>query len=231
MSLGINVDPVGVIEQMKVSGVHRCMVFPFPSMALRDSKIIGWVVDQCRKYRVFYPFYYVLNDLKPVPSSPRFVGVKWHWVRGISDFKSNYDVLKDEGLHELVDSFVKQKLPVIFEEELDFTKKFVKMFPDVTLIIPHLGMLGGAPLDFLEEFKGCENVFFDTSLAPASILEGFIREIGVNRVIYGSDIPFGSIETEKNKMLRLNLRDEDMELILGRNILSLVGENLKHFTW
>jgi len=51
----------------------------------------------------------------------------------------------------------------------------------------------------------------------------FVRTVGPERVIFGSDIPFGSMENELSKVLTLSLSDDDKERILFRNILDLTG--------
>jgi len=58
--------------------------------------------------------------------------------------------------------------PVIFEEELLFTERFVEMADGLNLIIPHLGMLGGNPIDFLACFKDKE---------PSVSIRPLLREI------------------------------------------------------
>jgi len=52
-------------------------------------------------------------------------------------------------------------LPLIVEEALEFTVAFAKRSGKLNVIIPHLGMLGGNPLDFLAAFKKHEHVLFE----------------------------------------------------------------------
>jgi hypothetical protein len=55
-------------------------------------------------------------------------------------------------------------------------------------------MLGGNPIDFLQAFRGRENVYFDTALTSPDTVMRFIDKIGHERVLFGSDIPFGTME-------------------------------------
>lgn len=84
-------------------------------------------------------------------------------------------------------------------------------------------MLGGNPLDFLKRFKNKKNIYFDTALGQKSTIHEFVKILGPERVIFGSDIPFGSMENELSKVLDLPLNDADMERILCANILELTG--------
>ncbi|MCX8204739.1 MAG: amidohydrolase [Candidatus Nezhaarchaeota archaeon] len=223
--LGVEVTLREVKEAMKEAGVDLAVVFPFPSTAVSQPSIIDWVAEVALADGSLVPFYYVLDDLKP-PSSQKFRGAKWHWVRGISDYKSNYEVLRDPRLDEFASAMGRLKIPVIFEEELEFTEEFVDRYPDVLLVIPHVGMLGGAPRDFLKSFKERASVYFDTSLAPASVVVEAVEAVGAERVIFGSDVPFGYMSSELRKIKQLRLSDIDRGAILGGNAAKLLKLSL-----
>jgi len=218
LALNTDVSPEYVAENMERAGVDRCLVFPFPSY----GEVYGceWILEICERYP-FFPVFYVTEKFE-LPDE-RFVAVKWHWVGGVSDSYSNYDTLDNEKLPAFAEKVVELDMPVIFEEELRFTSLFVKKFSDVKLIIPHLGLLGGNPLDFLEEFRDSDNVYFDTSLASPSTIRRFVEEVGSERILYGSDVPFGDIWGELNKVIRLELDRRDEERILSRNVRALCG--------
>jgi predicted TIM-barrel fold metal-dependent hydrolase len=97
------------------------------------------------------------------------------------------------------------------------------MTKSLKVIIPHLGLLGGNPLDFLEAFKKQENCYFDTALAGQETILRFVKEIGPERILFASDIPFGTMQNELNKVLSLPIGDEDKELILSKNVKRLIG--------
>lgn len=222
LSLGVNVSSEDVVQQMGSASISKAVVFPFPSKALSDPAVNQWVLSQCLKHKLFYPFYYVLDDLAPPPRGSPFLGVKWHWVRGISDLKSNYAVLSDPRLEGFAQAMESAGIPAIFEEELNFTRRFADLFPRVVLIVPHMGMLGGNPLDFLKAFKEAENVYFDTSLAPPSTIRSFVDKVGPRRVLFGSDTPFGTMKGEVGKIFKLSLTHDELEAVLGGNILRLI---------
>ena len=108
-------------------------------------------------------------------------------------------------MHEFIEASESIDLPIIFEEDLAFTEIFVKRTKSLKLIIPHMGMLGGSPLDFLEAFEKYPNVYFDTSLASSGVVKRFIDTIGSERILFGSDIPFGTMKTELEKILSLRV--------------------------
>ncbi|HOD78342.1 MAG TPA: amidohydrolase family protein, partial [Syntrophorhabdus sp.] len=134
---------------------------------------------------------------------------------------SNYEVLDDPVLPGLIEKLRKINKPIVFEEDFEFTVKFVNMAEGVTLIIPHLGLLGGNPYDFLRAFKDNESIYFDTALASRDQIKKFVETIGPERVIFGSDVPFGSMASELDKVLSLQIPREDKELLLYKNIINL----------
>jgi predicted TIM-barrel fold metal-dependent hydrolase len=51
----------------------------------------------------------------------------------------------------------------------------------------------------------------------------FIKSIGHERILFGSDIPFGTMKSELEKVLSLPIGDDEKEWILSKNLLRLTG--------
>jgi len=224
VTLGMEVTTQMILREQEESGVTHVIILPFPSTAILSNDINVQLLDETRKISHFIPYFYIRENFSPIPSG--YYGGKWHWMRGWQDTESNYDVLEDPELPELVGKLESAGKPIIFEEELDFTLQFVDRFPDLKLIIPHLGMLGGNPLDFLKRLKNKDNIYFDTALGQKSTILEFVKTLGPERIIFGSDIPFGSMENELSKIQTLSLNDADKERIMQKNILELTGYHL-----
>jgi predicted TIM-barrel fold metal-dependent hydrolase len=221
--MGMEVTTAELLRQAEQSGVGRIVIFPFPSQALADEGINEQVLEEANRDHTFIPYYYIPEDLRPIPREKGFCGGKWHWTRGVQDCSSNYQVLEDPGLEGFIEASEEIDLPIVFEEELAFTETFMRMTKTLKVIIPHLGLLGGNPLDFLEAFKKRENCYFDTALAGQEQILRFVKEIGPERILFASDIPFGTMKNELNKVLSLPIGDADKELILSKNLKRLIG--------
>jgi predicted TIM-barrel fold metal-dependent hydrolase len=221
--MGTEVTTEELLRQAKQSGVSRIVIFPFPSMALADEEINERLLDEANRVKNFIPYYYIPETMKPIPEGRGFYGGKWHWMQGIQDCSSNYQALKDPKLEEFIEASEKIDLPIVFEEELAFTDTFVRKTKNLKIIIPHLGALGGNPMDFLHTLKARENVYFDTALASSSTMMSFIEKIGYERILFGSDIPFGTMKGELEKVLSLPIRDDKKEWIISKNLKSLIG--------
>jgi uncharacterized protein len=223
VTMGTEVTTEELLRQSEQNGVSRIVIFPFPSMALADEGVNDKVIDEANRVKKFIPYYYVPETMKPIPEGKGFYGGKWHWMRGIQDSSSNYKALEDLKLKEFIEASEKIDLPIVFEEELAFTESFVKKTKNLKIIIPHLGMLGGDPLDFLRVFKKRENVYFDTALISSNTAMKFIEKIGHERILFGSDIPFGTMKWELEKVLSLPIGDDKKEWILSKNLKRLIG--------
>jgi len=224
LSMGIDVTTHELLSQKEETGITYVVLIPFPSTAIAHNDINIRLLDETRRVNAFIPYHYIREDydtegFNPIPEA--YYGGKWHWMRGWQDSASNYKVLEDKALPDLVAKLKHTGKPIIFEEELEFTERFVEIFEGLTLIIPHLGGLGGYPLDFLHTFKYKESIYFDTALASRDTILQFIKTIGPERVLFGSDVPFSSMKSELSKILSLPISREDKELILYKNFIRL----------
>ncbi len=224
VSMGTNVSTRELLNQMDEAGIAHVMIIPFPSTAIMSNEINIRLLNETRKIPQFIPYFYIREDFPVIP--PEYCGGKWHWMRGVQDSSSNYRVLDDPDLPRLIDDLTEIGKPVIVEEELDFTKRFVAMAPRLPVIIPHLGMLGGSPLDFLSAFKDKSNIYFDTALSSSDTILRFVETVGPERVIFGSDVPFGYMAAELRKVTGLDIDDDAKALVLGGNITRIAGLDL-----
>ncbi|MBP8745053.1 MAG: amidohydrolase family protein [Syntrophorhabdus sp.] len=224
LSMGTEVTTAELQRQLKASGISHVVLIPFPSTAIANNEINIKLLEETKQIQSFIPYHYIRENydtdgFNPIPEA--YSGGKWHWMRGWQDTASNYEVLDDPLLPGLIEKLRKINKPIVFEEDFEFTVKFVNMAEGVTLIIPHLGLLGGNPYDFLRAFKDNESIYFDTALASRDQIKKFVETIGPERVIFGSDVPFGSMASELDKVMSLQIPREDKELLLYKNIINL----------
>lgn len=224
ITLGTDVTTRELQSQMKESGIDYVAIIPFPSTAIENNSINVKILEESKRAGGFIPYHYIREDydkegFDPIPEA--YCGGKWHWMRGWQDSASNYRVLDDKLLPELIEKIKMTGKPVIFEEELSFTERFANMAEGMKIIIPHLGMLGGNPYDFLRSFKNNKNVYFDTALGSRDAILDFVKTVGPGRVLFGSDVPFGSMRSELSKILSLPIPEDDKELLLSKNFIRL----------
>jgi predicted TIM-barrel fold metal-dependent hydrolase len=162
-----------------------------------------------------------LNDLKDKFSQWRFNGIKFH--QPSAPFKFDNRVL-----HDIARFAAEQRLPVFMhlysKKDVENFIRFAQNHLETNFIIAHL--IG---LEIFEK-RGMKlpNLYFDISPKPLisdhRILKA-INSFGANRVMLGSDTPFGKDNLKKNieRVKRLPISQEQKELILGNNFQSLLN--------
>lgn len=97
-----------------------------------------------------------------------------------------------------------------------------KHYPDVKLVIAHMGLH-----DFLQETiiacKEIPNVYADMSQAWPYDVKTFVRAVGADRLMYGSDGPFQSPWVERLKVEECDLTDDELEMIFHKNAERIYG--------
>lgn len=166
-----------------------------------------------------YPYLFVWNDFAWQELDSGFCGIKWH--RHPDEPRYNYD---DPACSRMIEEIRRRSLPVVLEEEFSETVAFVKeRAQGVTVIIPHLGLLNGGYQSIKREgLWGFPNVYADTALADRSTIRDYIKHYGTDRLIFGSDFPFGDPKRELGKILELGTSQEEKEKLLRGNILKLL---------
>lgn len=102
----------------------------------------------------------------------------------------------------------------------------VENFPDATIVFPHLGGNRDDIFERISTIAQHKNAHIDLSgsgIERVGILEKAVREIGADRVLYGSDF---TINEPSSVIARVNnafLTKEDREKILFRNVERLLS--------
>lgn len=97
-------------------------------------------------------------------------------------------------------------------------------FPDVNIVMLHMGNGHGVYVEAaMNVAKKKDNIYLETSrMFDGSKIVKAIKVVGKDRVLYGSDIPFGDPVVEIVKGTTLNLTDEENDLYFYRNAKDLL---------
>jgi predicted TIM-barrel fold metal-dependent hydrolase len=99
----------------------------------------------------------------------------------------------------------------------------LKKHPDLTIILGHSGGHFRGHLQAIEVAKKYANVFLDISGAPIGfgLIEWFVREVGAEKILYGSDFILIDPRVHIGRVLRARIGTEQKEAILSKNAESL----------
>ncbi len=168
------------------------------------------------------PYFFIWNDFAVDQLTPRHKGIKWH--RHSDEPIYHYD---DPRCRRAIEQIRHRNMPVVLEEELVNTIRFIdEIAVGVRTIIPHLGLLNGG-------YKAISNtglwerpnVYTDTALASQYEISDYINTYGCERMLFGSDFPFGNPQSELVKILNLNIPEEKKAMILGLNLKNLIEDS------
>jgi len=166
-------------------------------------------------------YYFVWNDFRQEELARGFRGVKWH--RHEDEPVYHYD---DPRCEEFLQEVYRLQLPVVLEESFENTVSFVERVAGRTpVIIPHLGFLNGGFSALVASGIWDEpGVCADTALASRHEMSAFIERYGDEKLLFGSDFPFGTPRTELGKVEGLGLTDEAFERVVSGNVRRLTGQ-------
>ena len=108
----------------------------------------------------------------------------------------------------------------------DFVK-FANEFPEVTLIVAHLGCgWDNDPSHQVHAIQNSKhsNVFVDTSSALSitpGLIEWAVKEIGAELILYGTDSPLYFAPMQRTRIDCADISDQDKKLILCDNAVKL----------
>ncbi len=102
-------------------------------------------------------------------------------------------------------------------------------FSDVPIIMGHMGFNYEYMADTIKVSGMADNLFLETSLTASALalFDDFLKmAVGLDsgKVLFGSDSPASDMAIELDKLRSLDISDEDMDKILGRNAEQLLGE-------
>lgn len=163
-------------------------------------------------------------------------GIKLH------PMAQGFDV-RDERMHELYQLCSDNRFAILIHcgrvsnarlneySDLDMILPIIQQYPQMPVVLAH--MADGDVNSVLDISKKYNNVYFDTSIVITGYPEimnvnepswlddnqvvQIINEIGADRVIFGSDFPWGSPKHDIKRIMDLVLYDDQKRLIFSEN--------------
>lgn len=178
-----------------------------------------YLLELAARTEWIFPYLFVWNDFAIEELQHDYYGIKWH--RHTNEPVYHYE---DPRCRQMIRQISERCLPIVLEESFSNTCRFVEQLAqEAVIIIPHLGALNGSyPALERAGIWRRSNTYADTALAPIDHMRHFIQHYGSERLLFGSDFPFGTPGHELRKVEALNLPGADLDKVLGGNILALI---------
>lgn len=209
-SVCLPIEPYGSTQELLSLAKTGSGLIPFASVDPRDPKR----VEKLKSY---------------VQSGCR--GLKLHPI--IQDFHP-----ESRECLEIVEEFSQYHLPILFHSgrtayyvpesesesfaHLENYTKVLASFPKTKFILGHMGMFEAQKA--IEMAQVLENVYLETSLQPIRMVRRAVEKVGADRILFGSDWPFGGQKYSLAVVMRLTSGDDPLrERLLWQNALELIG--------
>jgi len=219
----VKLDAESMIKIMDEYGIEKAVVFSLPNeLTLKAVKkyperLIGFIWINPHQGEK------ALKQIDQAIVKWGFKGIKMHPL--LDSYLPDQDVV-----HPVMERARKYRIPVLFHcghPPWSLPWHFSSLadrFPDVTVILGHMGhghivYINGA----IDVAKKHDNIYLETSGMPMhSKIKEAVKVLGADRVLYGSDMPFGHPAYEILKVRVSGISEEDLRLVLRENILRML---------
>ena len=186
------------------------------AIQLYPGKVFGYAVPN--------PFYEDCDLTEYFTPASGFLGMKVH---GSYQGSTPLNDARYDPFYELAN---RKNLPVLFHAwtaaEASQAADVAKRYPYAKFILGHSGMTDfDAKQVAITACRNLDNVFVDTAISYTydGAIEYMVKNIGAERVLYGSDIAFFDCRHTLGKIALSRISDAEKEKILGLNAKSLFG--------
>ena len=230
-------DADAVVHMMDLCGIDKTIVSPTPGLS--SDLVYGndMMIDAIKSHRGrlygacyangHYPGLSVDELERCFAEEKHVVLIKIHPIIA----SCRMDDRRMKGIYEFAS---KRKLFIIVHTWLDndnyggpdIFASVVKEYPDINWLMGHSGGDFGSyrAVEIAQEFP---NVFLDLTLSycVAQQVEFFVKEIGADRIIFGTDNPFLDPRPQIGKLFLAGIPQEDKVKIAGENAKRYINFN------
>lgn len=224
----------GLLAEMDRAGIDVAVIQPVSTKPTQVSGINDWAASIASDRIV--PFGSMYPDLKaPAEEIVRMRGL------GLRGFKMHPEYQRfspdEDRMARVYEAARDNEMTILFHSGHDIAfptalgtpevfARVLDAWPGLRLILAHLG--GWQLWDDVRRYLvGRDDVWFDTAYTlghmPDAEYLALVRDIGPERVLFGTDGPWTDMTAEIERTRGLGLTTEELERILGGNAAELLG--------
>ena len=231
MAKGGNVD--GLLESGAKIGVGKYVIHSLATTVHQVESINNFILQTAHSNPAFVPFATLHPDMEEVDMQKEIDRVISLGAKGLKlhpDFQRFY--ADDEQVHKIYRT-CQGRLPILFhagDNRYDYSApkriaNVARLFPDLIVISAHFG--GYHRWDEIDVYEGLSNVYYDTCssmfmLSPERATS-IMKKLGVDRFFFSSDYPMWDHGEEFENVMRLDLTEEEREMVFYKNAQRVLG--------
>ncbi len=228
--------PGDLRSMMQAAGVARSVLLPLAKGCSGVSGLNDWILSvsvgkELTAFGAVHPF---MSDVESELDRLAAAG-----VRGVKIMPLLQEVYPDDPrCDRLYEALIERKMilvahagrdPLDRQEVFGTPERFAKTvqcYPELSVVLAHLGGLRMWDDVRRHLLPASENVYFDTAyvsfyMGPQDMLE-LIRDIGPERVIFGSDYPWEEPGKAAKIIARSGLEKAEREAVFWKNAIKLL---------
>lgn len=164
----------------------------------------------------------VVEEMHRCLQDERMVGIKLHpWKHGYkadntSQLDTVFSIAEQYGVHiqaHVGTSPLTTPFPWI---------RYAKKYPNVRLLFTHMGCREFA-YSAMKAIENIDNIVVETSVIyDRDVLENIKYYVGAERILFGTDWPYKTVDVEVEKVKKMGLNPEELKLVYRENALKLI---------
>ncbi len=149
-------------------------------------------------------------------------------MRGLKIYSTPDMSIAEPAAIPILEKCVALNIPILAHTTPQECEYLLSAVPEARLIMAHAGGQPFAKGDWNRAIMAAqrfENLYLDTacSTIDTGFLEACVAAVGPRRIIFGTDTPLLDPWPQLTKIRETRVAPEDLELIMGANILRLMG--------
>jgi predicted TIM-barrel fold metal-dependent hydrolase len=228
-------DAAGMVRTMDAVGVDACISSPHVAIGPDYRKGNRQAMAAADKFPGRIIPYITINPNYPEAEIREEIA-HWHERGGIRAFKIHPSCHKYKvdgpGYRPMFEYAQEHSLPVLSHSWAgdshggpSLLSRLAEKMPTVKFLVGHAASSWGMVDEACEEAIKCDNVFLDLTGSQLlyMALETMVSRAGVEKVLFGSDIPFIDPRPALGRILMSRLSDDEKRQVLGLNARAIFG--------
>jgi hypothetical protein len=149
-------------------------------------------------------------------------------MRGLKIYSTPEASIAEPAMIPILEKCVKHDIPILSHTTPAECEYLMAAVPECKLMMAHSGGQPFAKGDWNRAIMAAQrypNLYLETasSTIDAGFLEYAVKTLGAGKIVFGTDTPLLDPYVQRAKIKETRLRPEDKALIMGGNILRLMG--------
>jgi predicted TIM-barrel fold metal-dependent hydrolase len=228
----IPADAQAMVRAMDKAGVEKLCISSFLSVGPDCKAGNKMVAEAVKKYPHRFVGYGVVN-----PNRPQEIDGELrrcfdeYGMKAIKLHPAGHQYpISGSSYKKAFEFAAKRHLPILSHEwgGADVLESLSADYPGISFIIAHVGFWDGrSDFAYADVVGGRDNVYVDLAYSNLfyNAVERLVALVGPKKIVFGSDFPLHDLAYQLGRMFFAKLPDEEKRMILGLNMLRIIGDS------